>query len=318
MSSIQIRPVQSDLGFGSRVSGINPTNIQDAGIRVELNNLFEERGVIVFDDIEQTSEMQVAVSTVFGPLKQHPVKVVPRVNDKSLPGVIELRANPETGSIIETEGKVRTSWQPYHFDHCYNNELNRAGVIRPVVTPPEGGYTAFADGVQLYKALPPELRQAIEDKNILYTLDLFYANQRFGLPRDFKQLRALDDNGLMAIAKTLPRAVHPAVWSRQSGEKVLHVSGYMAVGIEDHEDPEGDALLQAICMEIRDKVQPYVHKWTGKDMVIWDNWRVLHEAQGVDPKYARCIHRTTIAGDYGLGYWEKSAVAPTDVPMEMM
>ena len=318
MASIKIQPVQDDLSFGSRVTGLGWDNIEDSGVRAELNAAFEDRGVLVFEDIEQSSKMQVAVSTVFGPLKQHPVKAVPRVDDDTLPGVIELRANTTTGAIVETEGKIRTSWQPYHFDHCYNNELNRAGVIRPVITPPEGGFTAFADGVQLYQALSPELRQAIEDKKILYTLDLFYANQRFGLPRDFKQLQPLTGSGLEEIIKTLPRAIHPAVWTRKSGEKVLHVSGYMAVGIQDHEDPEGDQLLQAVCMEIRDKVKPYIHKWQGNDMVIWDNWRVLHEAQGVDPQYARCIHRTTIAGDYGLGAWENRVPTPEAVPMEMM
>lgn len=318
MASINIRPVQDDLSFGARVTGLDWSNIEDPGVRKALNEAFEERGVLVFEEIEQSSKMQVAVSTVFGPLKEHPVKVVPRVDGELLPGVIELKANPETGSIIETEGKIRTSWQPYHFDHCYNNELNRAGVIRPVVTPPEGGETAFADGIQLYKTLSPELRAAIEDKNVIYTLDLFFAHQRFGLPRDFRQFQPLADSGLMEIARSLPRAIHPAVWTRKSGEKVLHVSGYMAVGLEGHEDPEGDALLQAVCMEIRDKVVPYIHRWKGNDMVIWDNWRVLHEAKGVDPKYARCIHRTTIAGDYGLGHWENRAPAPEAVPMEMM
>ena len=39
-------------------------------------------------------------------------------------------------------------------------------------------------------------------------------------------------------------------------------------------------------------------------MLIWDNWRMLHAVSGVDPAYARRMHRTTIKGDYGLGYFE--------------
>jgi taurine dioxygenase len=101
--------------------------------------------------------------------------------------------------------------------------------------------------------------------------------------------------------------VHPAVWSRSTGEKVLHVSGYGAFGIEGQENPAGDALLEAVLQEIRAKVQAYVHEWKPSDMVVWDNWRMLHEGFGVDPKYDRCVHRTTIQGDYGLGYWENHA-----------
>ncbi len=318
MTSISVTPLAENLSFGARVTGLDWDNIENPGVRAQLNQVFEDRGVIVFEEIEPSSKMQVALSNIFGPLKEHPVKVVPRVDGELLPGVIEIRATPDTGAVVEIDGQTRVSWQPFHFDHCYNNELNRAGVLRSVITPPEGGYTAFADGVQLYQALSPELRRAIEDRNVIYTLDLFFANQRFGLPRGFRQLQALTVEGLMEIVRSLPRAIHPAVWTRKSGEKVLHVSGYMAVGLEGHEDPEGDALLQAVCMEIRDKAVPYVHHWKPKDMVIWDNWRVLHEALGVDPAFERCVHRTTIAGDYGLGYWENRVPAPEAVPMEMM
>ena len=39
-------------------------------------------------------------------------------------------------------------------------------------------------------------------------------------------------------------------------------------------------------------------------MVIWDNSRTLHSVEGCDPKYERWTMRTTIRGDYGLGYFE--------------
>jgi taurine dioxygenase len=36
-------------------------------------------------------------------------------------------------------------------------------------------------------------------------------------------------------------------------------------------------------------------------MVLWDNWRMLHSAEGVDPQATRWMRRTTIGGDYALG-----------------
>jgi taurine dioxygenase len=317
MSSITVSPLQDDLPFGARITGVNWETLKDEAIRRQINEVFEYRGMIVFEDVEPSSKMQVAVSTVFGPLKDHPVKTVPRVDQDSMPGVIEMKPDPQTSCIVEVGGQRRMSWQPYHFDHCYNNELNRAGVLRSLITPPEGGYTAFADGIQLYSAISPDLRRKIEGKNVIYTLDLLYAHQRFGLPADFREVQPPADTSILDIARALPRAIHPAVWTRKTGEKVLHVSGYMAVGIEGHEDPEGDALLDAVTQEIRAKVQPYVHKWKPMDMVIWDNWRMLHEALGVDPKYSRCVHRTTIKGDYGLGYWENHVKGPNAAPAEM-
>jgi taurine dioxygenase len=317
MASITVRPLQDDLPFGARITGVTWETVNDAAIRRQINDVFEERGMIAFEEIEPSSKMQVAISTVFGPLKDHPVKTVPRVDQDMMPGVIEISADARKTSIVEVDGEPRLSWQPWHFDHCYNNELNRAGVLRSVVTPPEGGLTAFADGIQLYHAISPELRRKIEGKNVIYTLDLLFAHQRFGRPKDVRELRPPDDTSILDIARTLPRAIHPAVWTRKTGEKVLHVSGYMAVGIEDHEDPQGDALLEAVCQEIRDKVKPYIHRWKATDMVIWDNWRMLHEALGVNPKYPRSVHRTTIRGDYGLGYWENRVAGPAAAAPQM-
>jgi taurine dioxygenase len=132
-------------------------------------------------------------------------------------------------------------------------------------------------------------------------------NLRFGRPEGFVEVEpspsAVD---VMTEYEGRPRALHPAVWTRSSGEKVLHVSGWMAQGLEDHEGPEGDALLAAVCDEIVEaaKELAYFHRWQPTDMLIWDNWRLLHSVSGMPPEHAREMHRTTIAGDYGLGRFE--------------
>jgi taurine dioxygenase len=135
-----------------------------------------------------------------------------------------------------------------------------------------------------------------------------YDEMKFGRPEGFRVVRndphAVEMN---KYAKTLPRSVHPAVWTRKDGGKVLHVSPWMSEGIEGNETPEGDALLEAVCQEINRKVKPYFHKWTPTDMLIWDNWRMLHAVSGFDPKHPRRMQRTTIKGDYGLGYFENRA-----------
>ena len=35
--------------------------------------------------------------------------------------------------LIEIDGTILGRFSPWHFDHCYNDELNRAGVLRCVV-----------------------------------------------------------------------------------------------------------------------------------------------------------------------------------------
>ena len=79
----------------------------------------------------------------------------------------------------------------------------------------------------------------------------------------------------------------------------------MAVGIEHQEDDVGDALLGELCREMISSARPYFHEWKPTDLLVWDNWRMLHSATGTDPAQPRRMHRTTIIGDYGLGCFEK-------------
>jgi taurine dioxygenase len=252
--------------------------------------------------------MHVALSNVFGPLKDHPNSAVTRVNRNALPGVIDMQSKAGESGVVEVGGKRLSFWLPWHFDHCYNNELNRAGVLRALEIAPEGGMTGFADGLQLYRALSPELRRRIEGRNIVYKFDVLYGSMRFGKLPGFAEIsRKHNADAVMQAAKNTPRAIHPAVWTRKTGEKVLHISPWMAQGIQGQEDAEGDALLEAICQEINAKAQAYYHSWNFTDMLIWDNWRMLHSVTGMDPSFSRRMQRTTIKGDYGLGYFENQA-----------
>ena len=315
MTAPLVKPLSDQLPFGARVTGVTAADFSDPSWCCEINALFEQRGMIVFEGMEPSSETQVALSNVFGPLKDHPVKIVARVDQSMFPGVIEIANRPDSG-IVEINGEPLVNWQPWHFDHSYNNELNRAGVLRAVTVPPEGGLTGFADGIQIYNSLSPSIRDKIEGKEIIYTLDLLYANQRFGLPKGFREIRP-KGAAILDAAKAIPRAIHPAVWVRKTGEKVLHVSPYGAAGLHGDETPAGASLFREVWAEIERVAQPYFHRWNQGDMVIWDNWRMLHQACGVNPKFARVMHRTTIRGDYGLGYFEDHS-ATAKAPLELM
>ncbi|MFS0848361.1 TauD/TfdA dioxygenase family protein [Novosphingobium panipatense] len=310
MAELNVRPLIDDRDFGVRISGLTLEQTKDDAVRAGINALFTRHGMIVFEDVDPSSAMHVALSNVFGPLKDHPSKAVPRVDQDGMPGVIDMVCEPWPEGRIAIGGREVTQWLPWHFDHAYNNELNRAGVLRAIDIPPEGGLTGFVDGVELYRALSPDLRDAIEGRNVLYRMNVIMNDFHFGAPEGYRCLAENPSSAaVMEVAKDTPRAVHPAVWVRDSGEKVLHVSPWMAEGIEGDETPEGDALLDRVSRAIfeRAKELSYWHRWKPTDMLIWDNWRVLHAVSGHDPQYRRRMQRTTIKGDYGLGYFEGGA-----------
>ena len=305
MSSIAERPLSDALSFGARVRGVSRAALRSDDVRRQLSDIYERRGVVVFEDVEQSADMQLALSGVFGPLRQHAMNAVPKAGDDPAKAVMELNCHPGEADVFEIDGKLLAGWVSWHYDACYTKRLYRGGLLRALDIPPTGGLTGFADGIQLYSAISEGLRARFEHLNIVYEAKLMFMNQRFGLPKRYKvvslQRAAID---VLKASEGSPRAIHPAVWQRPSGEKVLHVSPWQAAGIEGHEDAEGNALLEALCDEIYAKMTPYWHAWKPTDMVVWDNWRTIHCVSGHDPQHSRRMHRATIEGDYGLGRFE--------------
>lgn len=315
MTGITVRDLRDDLSFGATVEGLNWDNIEDEAVRQQIRDTFHQRGMIVFREMDPTARMQVAVSRIFGPLKDHPTTSTPRDEETGdeAKGVIDMfhagTDDPNyTDGIVERNGQRLARFAPWHFDHCYNDELNYAGVLRSPVNSPagEGGRTGFMDGIEVYRQLRPDLRERMEGINVIYTLDTRLSKAKYGV--DYKALgEPATTAALLKEVAIFPRAMHPAVWTRDTGEKVFHAAPWMAVGLEHHEDENGEQLFDEVCHELRRLGEgscAYWHQWEPTDMVIWDNLRMLHAVEGCDPKYDRRTIRSTIRGDYGLGYFE--------------
>jgi taurine dioxygenase len=304
MRKLEIHPLGDEYPFGAVVRGLDEAMLADADIRAQLLQSFEDRGLILFRGVEG-HPMHMAISTVFGPLKDHPISSVKRVPGQPL--IVDMPHDPETDSLFEFEGKRVAHWLPWHFDHCYNDTLNRAGVLRPVELARGGGQTGFLDGIEAYDRLPPALQDKAAELSILYRLELKY-DLRFGRPDAMKVLRLPSESYAMEKKQAhMPRAIHPAVFERADGRKVVHISPWMALGVDGREDPQGEALLEEIVAAMLANATPYFHDWRLDDMIAWDNWRMLHAVRGHEPGSPRRMQRTTILGDYGLGSFENGA-----------
>jgi len=314
MAALDIRPLSGDHPFGARICGVTLANVGDEDIRQTLRETFEDRGMIVFEEIEQSEEMQFALSEVFGPSQDYAIRNTD-LEDKKRKGLITFASEEGSETITEFGGRVIAGHVPWHFDACYAEKLNRAGVLRIVENAPEEGMTGFCDGVQLYKALPAQWQARAEQIDVVYWQFNMTHHQRFGMPDDWKLVQLAEKSReLFKASKDIPRTVHPAVWQRKTGEKVLHVSPWQADGIAGMEGPEGDALLEELIQEMYKVMQPFWHDWGENQMVIWDNWRFLHSASGYEPHHARKALRTTIQGDYGLGCYRDNWSARAGVP----
>jgi taurine dioxygenase len=295
----QAESLGNNLPFGAVIRNLDEAAIQSPQVRQALYDLWIDKGLLAFRGTKGDRATQVELSRIFGELEPHPVEIH-RLPD--FPELTRLHYDPDEGSIIVVDGEARGGYIPWHSDLVYVDRINRGGLLRPVTIPTSGGFTGFIDQIYLYDTLPADLKRRIEGRSIIYHTDGFaFHRKRFGKP--VETLRAIESNrrnydALMAY----PRVAHPIVFEQaETGRKVLNVSPMFTQAIEGMDPVESDALCAEIVAHCEDESRAYFHDWQPGDMVLWDNWRMIHCAYGVPLDQHRTVERTTIKGDYALG-----------------
>jgi taurine dioxygenase len=299
--SFRVRPLSDRLRFGSVVNDLEISTLEDPEVQRTLKALWVERGLIVFKDMVTDEAGHIALSSIFGTPEIHPLR------DPAKPGRPELsdiQFDSVYGEIYEFGDKSRRGgWLPWHFDLVYTDRINHGGILRPLVVPKEGGETGFIDQIAAHASLPDHLKKRIDGLDVVYRFDIDASRQLYGATAGLRMVR-MDPRSkkLMDRPEGFPEIVHPLVFEQpETGRKVLNVSPWFALGIDGMEDAEGAALLDEVVAYAVDESGTYYHKWADTDMVLWDNWRMMHCALGVPEGTERHMQRTTILGDYGRG-----------------
>jgi taurine dioxygenase len=296
------------LPVGVEVIGIDATRPIPDAVREELRGLFIQHGMLLLRDAGASAEAHTRVAECFGELERHSIKESWVEGNPYLIDISYIPPPPGTQSatqpIYEVGGRRLAGWLPWHTDQCFMPKLSRGGVLRMIAIPPEGGSTGFLDKIALYASLPERLKQRIENLSVIYRFQPQATLHRFGKPEGLKLIStsAAMDSILDRLERDFPPSVHPMVYAQaETGRKVLNVSPAYAVGIEGMENAEGDALLEQVFAHCLESDSAYSHAWRNGDMVAWDNWRILHNAEGTPISQTRLVQRISIKGDYGLG-----------------
>lgn len=316
--SFRVRPLDERLAFGSVVTGLDPATLDDAAVTRELCDLWIERGVVVFRGLPGGQQTQIRLSRVFGEPELHPLRVT---GFDRPPEISDITYDPADGDVYEIDGEQRGGWLPWHFDLVYVARINHGGILRPLQLPARGGATGFIDQIAAYESLPDDLKSRVAGRSVVYRFDIDAGNMRYGKPAGLKMLRVASRAALvMQQIDRYPPVVHPIVYEQPgTGRKVLNFSPWFALGVDGMAQDEGDALLHEVNRYCLDERGAYHHQWSMDDMVLWDNWRMMHCATGVPRDQSRHMQRTTIAGDYGLGRLAGVGPAPqgADAPIQV-
>jgi taurine dioxygenase len=312
--SFTVAPLSAGLGFGACVTALDANEIARDDVRHRLYDLWLDRGVILFRGLPDDPQTQIALSRVFGEPAVHPLKQT--TGQGAIQELADIFYQPDRGDIVRFEdGQRLGAWLPWHFDLAYVDSINHGGILRPVQLPETGGATGFIDGLDAYERLPEALRGEIENAWAVYIFDGDLAGLRYGrtpgIVLERMNVGAMESMKFMADK---PPVAHPLVYEQPgSGRKVLNFSPWFSVGIEGMEQAEADRILREVTRYLVDERFAYFHEWRRGDMVLWDNWRILHCARGIPLDQSRHMQRTTISGDYGLGRVADWPPSPTSL-----
>jgi len=305
---VPLRTAPLSDAVGLEILGIDASEPIDDETRRALNAAFLEAGVLLFRGVGTSVDAHLNVSRCFGELERHSVK---ESWTEGCPELIDISYRPpvsgeqsKTQPIYEIDGEPLAGWLPWHTDQCFMPRLSRGGVLRALEVPPTRGRTGFIDKIHLYDMLPDDLKSAIEGLSVIYQFEPRMDRHKFGKPAGLKLVSSsvAMDSILDRLDRDFPPAIHPLVYAqRDTGRKVLNFSPAYALRIEGMDDVGSNGLLSALTAHCLAPAHAYFHDWRPGDLVVWDNWRTLHCAEGSPAEHARIMHRTSIAGDYGLG-----------------
>lgn len=286
--------------FGVQVSGIDFNEPLTAAQEFQFRDLWLEHGIVLVRGKNVSPEAQIGFSRLFGDLEEHPLK---NIRSKTYPELMELSSEDERSSPRQRWGEDEVIGRlPWHKDLIYTARPNRGAVLRAVVLPEHDGETGFGDQTLAYEALSDVMKARIDGLRVVYRFEV----NLFKMP--FLDTEGYDP-GPNAPQKPadvgypdFPDSLYPLVIVHpETGRKSLNVCPMFMDHIHDFDKEEGDALLRELVAHVTQPQFTYLHSWHVGDMILWDNWRLMHSAPGIRPGEQRLIHRTTITADRCLG-----------------
>lgn len=231
-----------------------------------LRALLEERGVLLFRELNLSDEEQVVLTKSIGPMAE---------------SIFKISMDPlENPLFAYTKGAFF-----WHIDGTMSDTPIFASVMSCRRKSPVGGTTEFANTYAAFADLPLSEQASLEKLTVVHT---FEASQRFLNPEP--------DFATVQDWQRFAPATIPLVWKHRSGRKSL-VLGSTASHIEGMSLQESFNLLVRLRDHATQSRFVYSHEWTVGDLVTWDNTGTMHRVLAYPHDSGRLMHRTTIKGD---------------------
>ncbi|WP_229403357.1 TauD/TfdA dioxygenase family protein [Micromonospora okii] len=264
--------------FGALVHGLKLATATDDEI-VALRAALVDRKVLFLRDQRLDDDAQVLLGRRIGELTAaHPV----------VGGVDE--DHPEVYALDSTDNGFADVW---HTDVTFMKRPPLGSILRPVVLPPTGGDTNWADTQLAYDSLSEPVRRLADQLTAVHdgTREFgYYLAQRGGNVWEGKPVSRLDP-----VEHPVVR-VHP-----ETGRRGIFVNPGFTSHIVGMSDVESRAILDLLYAHLTKPEHLVRHRWRPGDVALWDNRSTAHYANRDYGSAKRVMHRITLRGDIPHG-----------------
>ena len=287
--------------FGCDISGVDFSAPLTPDAKAQIRKAWVDGGIAIVRDCP-SQEAHLDLSRCFGDPQPAATK---KLNLETNPFIMALNQDEKTPvNIYEIDGERRSGWLGWHWDQAFMPEIVRGAALRAIEPARVLGETGFIHAGDAYDRLPQAMKERIEHLEVVYHFNGAQEQNTFGYPASLRLVERDADQAASIEKYTaeFPPVVHPLVVTQpESGRRILKLSPMHARYVLGMDKEESDALLTELAEHLVDARYAYSHKWRKDDVVVWDNWSVIHSATGVPPGIIRRMERTTIMGDYKLG-----------------
>lgn len=239
-----------------------------------INDLLEQRGVLVFKQLHFTDEEQIRFTNLLGG----------NATEIGVDGgaIFSISLDrKENGKEVIEYLKGSLYW---HIDGTMNPVPVRGSMLTSKVLPTWGGNTEFANCYAAYDDLPDSAKKEIDGLKVVHAM---WVSQLYHCPEPtLEQLNDWQAKGTQEL---------PLVWNHETGRKSL-VLGNTARNVVGKDLEESARILHGLREHATSEPYHYSHEWEVGDTVMWDNTGTLHRAMPYDPDCGRLLRRTILQG----------------------
>ncbi len=258
--------------IGSRILN-SKEELLSGALASDIRELLEERGVLVFKQINFSDDEQIAFTKTLG------TYTTEQADGSASKITVNVKLNPDGAEYL----KGSMYW---HIDGTMNEVPILASLLackKPA--DPGTGNTGFCNTYAAWEALSDERKAEIDNLRAVHGVwpTVFYYDPE----PDTEKLK-----GMMGVGEN----ELPLVWKHKSGRKSL-VLGCTTQRILDKTAMEGMLLIHELREWATQERFSYSHVWDKGDLVIWDNTGTMHRAEWYDPEGDRMMVRTKLMGE---------------------